>query len=156
KGIADGQRANLIKEPRLIEQCAKKHDHVTEGLGDLSEEKGSVEKMARKGCGDVAENIQRSDDKERVVVDGSRLGVLVQTPAERKCRGKKQHRGKQVPGTRKQTSRMRTWSGRRCQECRARGVGAKRHHQQRYRDFLARLPRSWRVAFDRKRRQQQN
>src|SRR6267378_3703625 len=44
--IAYGHGANLLKESRLIEQCAGEHHDVADGLADFSEEKGAIKELA--------------------------------------------------------------------------------------------------------------
>ena len=101
--IADGHRANLVKEARLIEQRAGKHDDVTGGLAHLRKEERAIEEMARKGRGDVANHVERGHDEERIVVQ-ARGGLIVlaalETLSETNGGEQEQRARKQIPGTR--------------------------------------------------------
>ena len=87
--IADGERADLIKQARLIQQSSEQHDDVARGFAEFRKEEGPVKKMTGECGSDVADDIQGSDHKKRVVVNGSRLLVLLDAKKERYSCGKK-------------------------------------------------------------------
>ena len=62
--IAHRKRANLIEEPRLIEQSSNQHHNIAGRLAQLRQEEWSIEQMPRKRCRDVADHVHRGDEKQ--------------------------------------------------------------------------------------------
>ena len=101
--IADRHGAYLLEQARLVQQSPGEHHHIAERFAQFRKKEGSIKKLARKRRGHVADRVQRSHDKQRVV-EKARAAFFVlfilDALAEAGCRGQIKRRGKQVPGTR--------------------------------------------------------
>ena len=155
--IADRHGPHLIEQPRLIQQRAGQHDDVTRDLAQFRQEERPVKQLPRERRGHVANHVERSHRKQRVVVDSSRAFAplrILQPLAEEDCCHQKQRPGKQIPWTRQQTLSMRYWTCRRSQERRAGHVRCDGHDKQRSSRLFARLPGRRHEPLDRQRREQ--
>src|SRR5206468_5373160 len=99
--IAYRHGPHLFKQTSLVQQSSPEHYHVAERLTQLGEKKRSIKKLPRKRCGDVADRVQRSHDKQRIVEKACAafLFLLVlDALAEAHSRDQVKPRREQVPG----------------------------------------------------------
>ena len=156
EGIAYGHGVDLVEEARLVQQSAGEHDDVTGGLGEFGEKKRAVEKVARKGSGDVADGVENGNDEEGVIVQGRGVLVLLEPVAETEGRDKKQRAGQEIPGPRNEGVRAGKRSRGSGEECRAGGVSGQGDDEQSSGDFLTGLAGRGHIALDAKRGEEQD
>src|SRR5258707_12138952 len=66
--VANGHCPDLIKKPGLIEQRAREHHDVADGLAGFRQEKGAVKELAREHGREMANEIQRRYAEKRIVI----------------------------------------------------------------------------------------
>ena len=157
--IADGQRTDLIEEPRLVNQSAAEHDGVARNFGEFGQEKWAIEEPLREHSPEVASGIQEGNEEERVVVERGLTVVLLAilvAAIEDIGRKSKERAGKRFPWTREEGTKLgdgSCWSGEK------RGAGDVRragNHEEGARGFAAGLTRNREKTLDSERSEKKN